>query len=133
MLTTTTIEAAAVLPIPMKESFRQAIYRITVCRDKRTGRMKRTWHIQSKGYPRFHSGPFRNRYVHRVIIELAIGRPLRKDEDVHHRDDIKRNFRRENLQVVGHEEHGWYSSKQRWFMQQREKTEKEHWDEYFAQ
>src|SRR5690348_8175351 len=84
-------------------------------RDKK-GRFTRGWHLSTKGYPRYHLKPYRNRYVHRVKMEQYLGRKLNKDEDVHHRNGNKLDFRRRNLQLLSHIEHGYISAKQHWFM-----------------
>lgn len=93
--------------------------------------MPRGWHINN-GYRRYHSGPNRGKYVHRVRKEKELGRKLKKDEDVHHRDRRKLNNKIVNLQVLGKSFHGWVSSKQRWFMNWRDEKERQQWEEYFA-
>lgn len=103
-------------------------------RDAR-GRFKkaRGWYLNEKGYPRYSSGPNRGRYVHRVKVEQKLGRKLKDDEDVHHKDRDKTNFRLRNLQVLGHREHGWVSAKQHFYMQHlKEPADKREWDSYFA-
>lgn len=48
-----------------------------------------------------------NRYVHRLIAGILLGRPLRKGEEVHHLNgDIQDNHPR-NLQVLARDEHNW--------------------------
>lgn len=60
-----------------------------------------------------------------------LGRPLRKDEDVHHRDLDKRNFHPSNLIITGHDEHGWVSAKQHFYMKTKDERLRREWDEYF--
>ncbi|HET8777943.1 MAG TPA: HNH endonuclease [Candidatus Limnocylindria bacterium] len=43
--------------------------------------------------------------VHRAVMELALGRPLRSDEHVHHINEVKTDNRPENLEVVSPAEH----------------------------
>ena len=43
--------------------------------------------------------------VHRVVAEDIVGRILRKDEVVHHKDGDRRNNDISNLQVMTHQEH----------------------------
>lgn len=50
-----------------------------------------------KGYPRFYSGEFRNRYVHRVVWEQLAGRPVPSGWQIHHQDFDKLNFAGWNL------------------------------------
>lgn len=64
-------------------------------------------------------------------MQIALGRKLEKDEDVHHRNGNRLDFRLRNLQVLGHREHGWVSSRQRWFMKHKEEFEQSQWNEYF--
>jgi hypothetical protein len=65
------------------------------------------------------------------MMERKMGRKLKKDEDVHHRNGNKLDFRFRNLEVHGHSEHGWYSSKQFWFMREKDKREEKRWNEHF--
>jgi hypothetical protein len=50
-----------------------------------------------KNYPRYRTGPCRNRYVHRVVFESTAGRPVREGYHVAHQDHDKLNFQPENL------------------------------------
>jgi hypothetical protein len=43
--------------------------------------------------------------VHRNVAENKIGRELRDDEVVHHKDGDKSNFRRKNLRVTSRSHH----------------------------
>jgi hypothetical protein len=58
-------------------------------------------------------------------------RKLRKDEDVHHRNGNKLDFRLHNLLLLSHKEHGWVSAKQHWYMKRKEEVERREWDEFF--
>lgn len=91
-------------------------------------------HLHSKGYPRISAGPLRGQYVHRIVAEAKMGRPLRSDEDVHHRDGDRTNCHPDNLEILGHREHGFVSARQHFYMTNiinpREKRE---WDDYFAE
>lgn len=73
-------------------------------------------HLHSKGYLRVSAGPLRNKYIHRIVAAAMLGRELRVDEDVHHKDFDKTNFHWTNLVVMGHRDHTWVSSKQHWYM-----------------
>jgi hypothetical protein len=44
-------------------------------------------------------------YQHRYIMEQQLGRPLRVDEHVHHRDGNKANNVPENLEVMSESDH----------------------------
>ena len=45
------------------------------------------------------------RYVHRLIMEEHLGRPLTDDEDVHHIDRDRKNNAIENLVVMSRSDH----------------------------
>lgn len=78
------------------------------------------WHLTRKGYLRYHSGKYRNQYVHRVWAAKYCRRKLRRDEEVHHRNSNKLDYSRNNLMVLGTREHGWVSALQHWYMRQKE-------------
>ncbi|MCC5465530.1 HNH endonuclease [Pelosinus baikalensis] len=81
----------------------------------RTGEKNPNWNggkvVDKNGYIYIHypSHPNANcnGYVfeHRLIVEKHLGRYLRKDEIVHHKDENKNNNCIENLQVMSNEEH----------------------------
>lgn len=86
----------------------------------------------TKGYPRVTAGPLRNQYVHRIVAAALLGRELTKDEQVHHKDGDRRNFWFTNLFVLGEMDHGWVSSKQKWFMDNRDDRLLKEWNEFMA-
>ena len=73
-------------------------------------RKKRTFHYNKSGYPISNST---GKSIHRQVASKKIGRPIRRNEEVHHKDHNPKNFRRSNLVVMkkrthrkGHRE-GW--------------------------
>ena len=54
-----------------------------------------------------HPNSTRNGYVllHRVVAEIHLGRLLYPWEDVHHKDENKKNNSRLNLEVIEHTKH----------------------------
>ena len=54
-------------------------------------------YIDKKGYKVYADSGKR---VHRVVMQRMMGRPLRKGEHVHHRNGIKTDNRRKNLELV---------------------------------
>lgn len=62
-----------------------------------------------------------------------LGRELRKDEEVHHKDQDRRNFWFSNLFILGSWDHGWVSAKQAYFMRTRDAREKQEWDQFMAE
>lgn len=61
--------------------------------------------VKPNGYVEFTRGPHKGRAIHRVVAEQMIGRPLARDEVVHHKDGNRQNNRPENLQVMTRAEH----------------------------
>jgi hypothetical protein len=91
------------------------------------------WYINDKGYPRFCSGVHRGQYVHRVVMAKHLGRALKRDEDVHHLDADKLNFSVSNLKVLGHQEHGWVSAAQHFWMKLCEVKSEQEWNDFFKE
>jgi hypothetical protein len=95
-------------------------------------------YLDDKGYWRYSAGEHRNRRVHRVRMEQHLGRPLRKDEHVHHRDGNKQNNDlhadgKWNLELMDERTHNAVSAKQYWFLKTNIwPNEREQWDAYFA-
>lgn len=57
--------------------------------------------VNSKGYLTFTVGPHKHRHVHTVLAEMhLLGRRLRSDEVVHHKDGNKLNNDIANLEVM---------------------------------
>lgn len=92
---------------------------------------KRGTHKHAKGYPRVSAGPLRNQFIHRIVVEAMLGRPLKKDETIHHRDGNKLNFHPSNLMVLGYGEHGAVSAQQAWYFKTNDIRAKAEWDKYF--
>ena len=108
-------------------------------RDPKTGRFLAGtgMHIDERGYWRYSAGALRNKRVHTVLMEKHLGRPLKTNEQVHHRDGNKLNYEEHwdgawNLELIDVRKHGAVSAAQHWFLRTfvwpREKNE---WDEYF--
>jgi len=87
-------------------------------------------HKTTKGYLRINAGPLRNQYLHRVVAAAWIGRDLTKDEEVHHRDQNRKNCHFSNLIIWGEKDHGWISAKQAFFMKNRDEQLKKEWDAF---
>lgn len=58
-----------------------------------------------RGYIRFNRGPYRNRVLHRVVMEKHLGRRLKSTETVHHIDCNKLNNTIDNLLLMTVSEH----------------------------
>ncbi len=56
--------------------------------------------VKPNGYAEVTRGPDKGRLLHRLIAEVAIGRPLNSDEVVHHKDHNKLNNHPSNLEVM---------------------------------
>ncbi len=85
----------------------------------------------NQNYPRCNVGPCKGEYIHRVVAAAMLKRPLRPDEDVHHRDGDFTNFRHTNLLVLSKAEHGAVSNKQRWYLKQLYSREEAAYRAYF--
>lgn len=57
-------------------------------------------YYENNGYPRFSSGPNRGKYVHQVKAEEALGRSLKSNEEVNHKNGERSSFSPKNLQVM---------------------------------
>ena len=57
-------------------------------------------------YRQIHAPDGRRMLEHRWVMEQMIGRPLRRDEQVHHRNHDRLDNRPENLELVSSREHG---------------------------
>ena len=55
--------------------------------------------VDSKGYLTITAGPLRGVRVHRLVAAAKLGRPLKKDEDVHHKDGDRTNNSPDNLEL----------------------------------
>ena len=87
--------------------------------------------VHSKGYLRVCKGVCKNLYVHRIVAAAWLGRELKKDEQVHHRNGDKLDPRHGNLLIVGEKDHGWVSAKQAYFMMNvREVEDKREWEKF---
>ena len=89
--------------------------------------------IHAKGYPRVTAGPLRGQLVHRIVAAAFIGRDLKKDEEVHHRDYNRLNFHWSNLMIMGEKDHGYVSAKQAWYMKEKDRKEKLAWDAFMSE
>jgi hypothetical protein len=90
-----------------------------------------TTHKTTKGYLRITAGPCRHEYVHRIVAAAWLGRELKKDEQVHHRNADKLDPRHWNLLILGESDHSWVSAKQAYFMEHiREVEDKREWDDF---
>jgi hypothetical protein len=63
--------------------------------------------VDSEGYARIQVRG-RGRRVHRLVMEVVLGRALAEEEDVHHRDGNRLHNCPPNLQVMTHDHHTWH-------------------------
>ena len=83
------------------------------------------------GYLRISAGPLRDKLVHVLIAEAYLRRPLREDEDVHHKDGNTKNPSWGNLVILGKEVHNAVSNRQRYYLKQKYSAERAAWWAYF--
>lgn len=61
--------------------------------------------LKPNGYYEITTGKNKGRSLHSVIMEIHIGRKLKKDEIVHHVNGVKTDNRIENLEIMTRSEH----------------------------
>lgn len=83
------------------------------------------------GYLKITAGPLRNKLVHVLVAEGMIGRKLKKDEHVHHKDGDVRNPAPDNLIVLGEAVHNAVSNRQYWYLKQKYSREEAAWRAFF--
>lgn len=59
--------------------------------------------ILKRGHPNCLAGGYIQE--HRFIMSEYLGRPLTKDEDIHHKNGIKDDNRIQNLEIISHSKH----------------------------
>lgn len=83
------------------------------------------------GYPRMSCGPQVNKFVHVLVAQAKIGRELRPDEHVHHKDGDTKNPHPDNLLVMKDEIHNAVSNRQYWYLKQKFAREDAAWMAFF--
>lgn len=83
------------------------------------------------GYIKFTAGPLRNKLAHVEIAEAMLGRELRDDETVHHKDGNTKNPHWRNLKVIDVNTHNAVSNRQYWYLKQKFSREDAAWRAYF--
>jgi len=88
-------------------------------------------HHSNGGYLKITAGPLRNKLVHVLVAEAKIGRKLRKDEHVHHKDGNVKNPAPDNLLVLGEDIHNAVSNRQYWYLKNLYRREDAAWRAFF--
>lgn len=68
------------------------------------------WYKDSKGYPRFSDS---GKLVHKWVAEKKVGGKIYGNRVVHHKDENKSNYSRDNLQVMDRGAHSSHHAKKR--------------------
>lgn len=76
-------------------------------------------------------GPHVNKFVHILVAEAKMGRPLRKDEHVHHKDGDTKNPHPDNLLVLKDEIHNAVSNRQYHYLKLKFAREDAAWKAFF--
>jgi hypothetical protein len=79
------------------------------------------------GYLRITAGPCRDQLVHVLVAEGMLGRKLKPDEHVHHKDGDVKNPQPTNLLVLGEAIHNAVSNRQYWYLKQKYAREEAAW------
>lgn len=83
------------------------------------------------GYLKVTAGRCRDQLVHIMVAEAMLGRKLRKDEHVHHKDGDVKNPVWTNLIVMDGSVHNAVSRRQYWYLKQKLSREEAAWRAYF--
>lgn len=76
-------------------------------------------------------GPQVDKFVHILVAEAMLGRKLRRDEHVHHKDGDVKNPHWSNLLVMDATTHNAVSTRQYWYLKQKYSREDAAWNAYF--
>ena len=76
-------------------------------------------------------GPQRDKFVHILVAEAMLRRPLRKDEHVHLKDGDTKNPAWKNLLILGEAVHNAVSNRQYWYLKQKYARERAAYWAYF--
>jgi hypothetical protein len=79
------------------------------------------------GYLRISAGPCRDMLVHILVAEGMLGRKLKPDEHVHHKDGDVKNPHPRNLLILGESVHNAVSNRQYWYLKQKYAREEAAW------
>jgi hypothetical protein len=83
------------------------------------------------GYPRMSCGPQVDKFVHVLVAEARLGRKLKADEHIHHKDGDVKNPHWSNLLVLDASTHGAVSIRQYWYLKQKYSREDAAYKAYF--